>query len=122
MEIDDEGMAMPHSLVAVRMEVRLGTLPPFVLVLMMFIVDMKVSVVETLVSVVEFTTPRGGPDAPGRPHRYCSKRRENDECRGHPQADREPPGERISQEPTGVRERKLSREERWAVGRMAGCA
>ena len=53
MVVNDEGMRVTHRRMAVGMTMRLGSLPAFVLVLMMRVVDMQVLVVMRLVRMLE---------------------------------------------------------------------
>lgn len=64
MQIDYERVPVANRLMPVRVGVRFRSLPAFVLVLMVLIMNMKVGMVEAIVGVIELGASRSGPGKP----------------------------------------------------------
>ena len=102
---------MADRLVAMRMAVWLRTLPAFVLVLMMIVVDMQCIVRQRLVDMLDLHRIVRRPQDP----RDCGARSRSSshDQEGRAKAERraEPAGGWIGDEPTGVRESELRGED-----------
>lgn len=110
MAVDHEGMPMPYPAVPVWMGMRFRSLPPFMLVLMVFVMHMQVVVLERVVCVFEFVGVLRGPNQKSC---ECGAERDNPqhaEGRCQSECTPEPAGQRIGHEPTGMRQRELRRE------------
>ena len=58
----------------------------------------------------------GGPDRSGDRRPEKGEKAEGRQGERHPGRQTEPPGKRIGQEPAGMGQRELSREDRWPIG------
>ena len=102
MTVDHIIMSMAHGLVAMRMTVRLGTFPAFMFVLMMLVVNMKMSVVEWLVGVGDHVRIVGRPKSDRSDQRQARNGSEHEKRRIQVEGGAEPAREWIGDQPAGM--------------------
>ena len=103
-------MSMACGPVAMRMAMRLGTFPAFMFVLMMLVVNMKVSVVDRLMGVGDHLRVVRRPQTDRGDQREAGNDAENDKRGVQVESGAEPAGQRIGDQPAGMRKRKLRSE------------
>jgi hypothetical protein len=109
--VDDEVVRMRDFPMSMRMRVRRMPFPPQMFVIVVFVVDMDMIVNQRLMRMGKLQRITGRPDQAGGRAEQQGAAAHQKERRFHAGRCAKPAGQRISQQPTGMLQRKLRRTE-----------
>src|SRR6266567_1622488 len=113
--VDNEGVDVSPGPVAMRMPMRLGSLPAFMIMLMVLVMDVQMLMVARTVLMGDLHGIRLGPQRQGKSAGDQDHGDHDGERRDEPEPRSDPSRCRICDEPTGMGERELRGKQRRPV-------